>query len=459
MKHHLWKASSLLLFLWACQPNPTQSTPSSSPTASPTPSIEPSIKPSVAPSAEPSTQPSTQPSPEPSPSIEPSAEPSPSVEPSPSAEPTPEPSLAPLEFGRLEAFAGTGDSGSPDNNAFADEMTFPSDVYNLVADQKGQTWFNGNNGALGYITPEISHESVTYGVNTYRLYRERVTDLGKITGLVQDPQSGDFFMVQSNQDRVIRVNPEDGQITVVAGTGESGYNGEGPALERQFNQPHDITIDPSGNLYVTDYGNHLIWKITPDGNMRIFTGKYLLDNQLDANGEGNPTYEPIGVTKGDGGLAKDAQVDHPDRITAGPDGAIYFTSDSETVRRIYQDRIEQFAGSGDTGYNGEEVRATRAHLDNPSDIVIGPDGLLYIADHDNNRVRRVLPENNEMYLQTVAGNGRSQDYSDAVADPLQAEIEPTLITFDKDGNLLLYDAEHRRIRIVNKKMEDNSGEE
>ena len=454
----LWKASSLMLVaLCACQPANLPSEPSPNPSASSSSTPEPTPNPSVSSTPEPTPNPSVSSTPEPTPN--PSTTLSPEPSPTPSEAPTPRPTHSPIELGRLIELAGTGKTGSPQQSDYADEMTFPTEMYDMLVDKKNQIWFIGSNGTLGYLTDVISHESFLDGLITYRLYRERVKDLGKITGMIQDPNTGDFLMVQTNQNRIIRVNPDTGSIDVIAGTGDPGFNGDGQALDHEFNQPHDLAMDSKGNLFVTDTGNHLIWKITPEGTMHIFAGEYLLDTGTGDNGDGNPTYEPLGETTGDGGYRQEAHLDTPTKIFIGPDDAVYFLSESNSIRRIYNDRIDRYAGSGEEGYNGEGVRALRAHLDDPADILIGPDGLLYISDLDNYRIRRYRDTGEAQYLDTIAGNGRHNDYREAVADPLKAEMEPTLMAFDQDNRLLFYDQYSKRIRVFEKKIEDDNGDE
>ncbi|HEY9842422.1 MAG: hypothetical protein ACAI44_10620 [Candidatus Sericytochromatia bacterium] len=457
----------LLLGLWGCQPAgpTTQPKPSTSPSPGATASAAPSAKPTASPAAtaSPSVAPSTTPSP--SPSVTPVPTPTPEISPTPSATPTPsaQPTLAPLEFDRIKVIAGEDpedEDAELKSGIHAEDMLFPSQVSDLVADSQANLWFlNGSARILGYVTAEIVSPSTEEGDITYRLYWEKVKNIENRGGMVLDPSSGDFYLVQPFQNRVVRVNPETGKITPVAGNGQQSFNGDGEALATALNQPTDIARDSAGNFYITDTGNHLIRKLTPDGKLITIAGQYVLDTKVtDADDDGDlddevPTYQPIGETTGDGGPSRDARVEAPRHIAAAADGTVYFTSDSNTIRRIANDRIDLYAGSGIEGYNGDKLRADLIHFDEVGELQLGPDGLLYFVD--NLRIRRVRPEGIDLIVEDMAGNGRSRELVDALSDPLKAEMQPGPLAFDQDGNLYVYDVAHRRLRMLERKNENS----
>lgn len=340
----------------------------------------------------------------------------------------------------------------------AELIVFPSLVPGLAVDEDSNIWFlNGSARSLGYITPEITTGSIKDGNVDYRLYWERVAKLDNRGGMVYDPPSGEFYVVQSSLHRVVRVNPESGAITPVAGTGQQGFDGDGKATEVRLDQPSDISRDGQGNFYITDTGNHLIRKLTPDGRLITIAGQYVLDTERNEDNEDdeddNPSYLPIGETTGDGGPAREARVDTPRYIAASADGDVYFTSDSLTIRRIARDRIDRVAGTGSQGYIDSGVRADLHNLNNTGDMVFGPDGLLYFAD--NLRIRRLRMAGNDWIIEDIAGNGRERDLNFSLTNLLNAELQPGPMDFDADGNLYVYDAAHRRLRM----LERNNGSE
>lgn len=447
----------LLLGLWGCQPAGTLPA-TNQPSPSPTPTVSPTPTPTTSPSASPTPTSTPTPSPTPLPTVTPSPTPSPTATPVPT--PTPQATVEPLSFSQIKVIAGVDPKSADatlENGMRADKMLFPSNLPDLALDASGNIWFlNGSNDMLGQVTAEIVRNTNDSGDLKYRLYWQQVANLQNQGGMALDPSSGDFYVVQTYQNKVVRVNPKTGVITPVAGTGQQNYNGDGKALESTLNQPSDITRDGAGNFYITDTGNHLIRKLTPDGRLITIAGKYIQDTKVtDTNNDGRlddeiPTYLPVGATAGDGGPARDAQVKNPRTIVATADGTLYFSSDSNTIRRISHDKIDKYAGSGNTGYNGAKFRAELANFTLVGDMQIGPDGLLYFAD--STRIRRLGTQpNGELWIEDIAGSSNDSDLVSALTDPLKAEMKVGAMGFDTAGNLYVYDVAHRRLRMLERK--------
>jgi sugar lactone lactonase YvrE len=435
----------------ACQPVPgTSSPPSPSPTAAqptaqPTATATPSPLPTVTPSPEPSPTPSSSATPMPTPT--PTAVPTPSATPVPTASP-----VAALEFARIRTIAGNGqtslaesgtsiETGSTQNN-----IGFSRTISDVDADKDGNLWIlDRSNGRLAYITPEIERPNSAGFDIRYRLYWVRSEELMDPSAMVRD-EAGNFYIVESSFHRIVKLDKEFNR-TIIAGTGQQGYNGDRSATEAHLNRPSDIAIDAAGNLYISDTGNHLIRKITPEGQLRTLAGQYILDTKKEDEEDEDevPSFLPIGATTGDGGSAFAARVDTPTYLAVDGQGAVYFSSASNTIRRIYQDRIERYAGSGIFGFNGEDdVRKDLAHMNIPTDLAMGSDGLLYFVDSRNYRIRRV---NAAGFVETVAGNGREGDYLESSADLRATEFNATTLTFDMQGNFYFFDASHIRLRM------------
>ncbi|MBF2053807.1 MAG: hypothetical protein IGS03_10150 [Candidatus Sericytochromatia bacterium] len=465
----IWKLGTLAcLSLWACQPVEQVSPPQPSPSASISPSTAPS--PSTTPSPDPVTtpQPSATPTtPEPSPSVSPEpAEPSPSVspepaEPSPSVSPepaepspdaTPQPTsspalpAAPLRFGEIKVITGSGRAGMPESGIQAENMPFPDFISGIASDKENNIWIlNSGEGRMGYITPIINSTSSTQTVE-YRLYWERIRDLQNTASLLYSADTELFYAVETFNNRVISIDPSDGKVTVLAGNGTGGYNGDGPALERQLNQPEGLARDAAGNLYIADTGNHLIRKVTPDGQMQTIAGQYILDTRVEDEDD-VASFLPEGATSGDGGPALQARLKSPRNLAVSADGsALYITGDFASIRWIRNGIIDKLAGSGTTGYNGDGIAAHLAHLNQPTAMTIGPDNLLYFIDSNNLRIRRIRPASPFALIESVAGSGQDQEFASARSDALAVEMRPRAITFDTAGNLWIYDQTHRRLR-------------
>jgi sugar lactone lactonase YvrE len=202
---------------------------------------------------------------------------------------------------------------------------------------------------------------------------------------------GRMVIAAWHNSRIKRVAPS-GQLEDIAGTGARSYGGDGgPALQAILNLPASVLYDPAGNLLLSDQANQRIRRI--DTSMTITT----------IAGSGVKGYD------GDGGPALQAkfslpvgQAGHPAaHITRGPAGDLYLAdTDNNRIRRIDPSGlVSTVAGTGVAGAENVEGPAISAQLEHPVDVALAPDGALYIADTENNCVRMVR----DGQISTVAG--------------------------------------------------------
>jgi sugar lactone lactonase YvrE len=205
--------------------------------------------------------------------------------------------------------------------------------------------------------------------------------------------AGNLFLIDQRNQRIRVLYDFAGQrenaiIDTVVGTGEQGYNGDGMARRTHVNFPAGgnpepsggIALDADGTLYFADTNNHRIRKVefsTPDFTEGVVTT---------IAGTGEPGYA------GDGGAAVEAQINFPQDVEIGPDGALYFAdTNNNRVRRIDLSTgvIETVAGAGEKGYAGDGGPAVDAMLNRPFGIAFDANGDLYISDTFNSRIRKV----------------------------------------------------------------------
>lgn len=238
-------------------------------------------------------------------------------------------------------------------------------------------------------------------------------DLNLPFGLAADEQ-GNLFIADTLNNRVRRVSP-DGIIMTVAGNGTEGFSGDrGPAISAQLNLPFAVVVDSHGNLFIADRFNNRIRKVGPDGTITTVAGG--------------------GTTLGDFGPAASASISDPQDIAVDEQGNL-FIPDIRRVRKVSTSGIiTTVAGNGTDGFSGDGGPATNARISPPVGVAVDGQGNLFIADLFNNRIRRVSPDG---IITTVAGNGSSGLGGDGgLAANAQLGF-PDRVRVDKEDNLLI----------------------
>ena len=249
-------------------------------------------------------------------------------------------------------------------------------------------------------------------------------------GLAIGPD-GSLYVAAPPNARVLRIDDRDEAIATVAGTGEEeGDGGSGPATDVPLAAPLHLAFDATGNLFIVEASSPRIRKVDADGVLTTIAGT------------GEPGYS------GDGGPAIDAQIGEDIRgIAVDADGNVYFSENNgRRVRKVdTEGTITTVAGTGELDFSGDGGPATEATLAGPDGLAFAADGSLYIADRENNRVRRI---DSDGIIDTVAGTGVS-GYAGDGGPASEAELaNPEGIAFDADGNLYIADFGNRRIRKV-----------
>ncbi len=254
------------------------------------------------------------------------------------------------------------------------------------------------------------------------------TEISLVDGLAVD-KKGNIFIAMRDHNIINRVDTQ-GNMTPFAGTGESGFGGDGgKATDAKLKIPAGLTFDKKGNLYIADRDNHRIRKVDTRGTITTVAG----------NGTAG--------FSGDGGKATDAMLNLPSGIVIDDKGNIYIADRSNDRVRVVNSKgiITTIAGNGMDGYKGDLGPATQAQLSRPFGLALDKKGNLYIADRGNNRVRKVNPQG---IITTVAGDG-SFFYMGDNGPAYRASIAgPTGVVVDDNGILYIADRNNNRIRAV-----------
>ncbi len=285
----------------------------------------------------------------------------------------------------------------------------------------------------------ITHHSFAQGVITTVAGTEWVfrgdggpainAPLGETTGVAVD-SAGNVFAADIGNHLVVKVSPA-GILTVVAGTGNRGFSGDGGlATSAGLNIPRGVALDRSGNLYIADDGNSRVRKVSLDGTITTVAGSGRYDYS------------------GDGGPATSAALRNPRAVAVDAAGNLYIAdSNNHRIRKVGLDGIiSTVAGNGVAAFSGDGGPAISASLNQPNGVAVDAAGNLYIADSSNNRIRKVPPGG---IITTVAGNGQccfSGDGGPAVSATLGF---PAGVAVDGAGNLYSAEPGSRRVRKVN----------
>lgn len=293
--------------------------------------------------------------------------------------------------------------------------------------------------------------------------------------------------IADTYNSVIRKIDPTGVVTTIAGNGVAGYSGDnGPATAAQLNQPYDVKYDQTtGNIYIADKSNHRIRMVTPSGTIITVAGNGIQgfsgDNGLAVNAKlSNPwgvaisstgnlfisDYSNARVRKvttgtittiagtGSGGFSGDdttiatlARISGPKGIDVDAAGNVYFADFfNHRIRKIMTTgTITTVAGNGIWGYSGDGTPAKNATLKNPTSVSVDALGQLYICDNSNHVVRFV---NSVGTMTTFAGNGIPGFSGDGGPATGARFRYPYAVAFDPSGNVYVTDSYNNRVREV-----------
>ena len=319
----------------------------------------------------------------------------------------------------VTTFAGSGSNGSANGRGTAASFQYP---YGVTVDSSGNVYVADTynqlirkidpTGTVTTLAGSGSYGSADGVGTTASFYYPK--------GVAVD-SSGNVYVVDVGNNLIRKIDTA-GTVTTLAGSGSAGStNGVGTAAS--FNYPYGVAVDSSGNVYVADTSNHLIRKIDTVGTVTTLAGS---GSAGSANGVGTVAsfYYPYG-------LAVDAS------------GNVYVADTyNQLIRKIdTSGTVTTLAGSGSDGSaNGI---GTAASFSNPSGVAVDPIGNVYVADTDNNLIRKIDTSGT---VTTIAGSG-STGSANGVGTAASFNY-PFGVAIDSYGNMYVADQSNSLIRKI-----------
>ncbi len=236
------------------------------------------------------------------------------------------------------------------------------------------------------------------------------------SGLTID-SSGNLYVSDTNNNKIRKISPT-GLVTTLAGSTAGFADGQGSS--DQFDGPSKIVVDASGNLYVADLFNHKIRKISPSGIVTTLAGS------------------TAGFVDGQGAAA---QFNFPDYIAIDALGNIYVAdTDNSKIRKITtQGLVSTFAGST---YGFSDGQSVTAQFSVPQGMCLDVAGNLYVADLENHKIRKITTTG---IVTTLAGS--TAGFEDGIGISAKFKF-PNGICIDGNGVLYVADSNNYKIRKI-----------
>ncbi|MFF8447653.1 RICIN domain-containing protein [Streptomyces leeuwenhoekii] len=339
----------------------------------------------------------------------------------------------------ISTVAGDGFAGQPKEENECAVSARLNTPYGVAVDLDGTLYISESGGHRVWKVTTDGKISTVAGTGSAGRGAENVSavsaQLREPRGIAVD-SAGDLYIADAGNHRIRKITMADGKIHTFAGTGTGTYGGDGlSATAAHLNYPFDVAVDGAGDVYIADYGNHRIRKVTKaDGKISTVAGTV---------GAGLAS---------DGTDATAAQLKNPTAVAVDSAGNLYIADQgNQRVRKVAKadGKIRTVAGTGAATYSGDNVKATSAALKWPLGVVVDSTGDLYIADQHNHRVRRVTADGT---ISTVAGTG-SPTYGGDGKSATSAQLStPQGIAVDCVDNLYIAEAVHRVRKVTSERM-------
>jgi sugar lactone lactonase YvrE len=319
----------------------------------------------------------------------------------------------------VSTFAGSGTSGHTDGQGTTASFHEPEGV---DVDDSGNVYVaDAYNNEIRKITPGGLVSTLAGSTIQGSTDGQGTVASFSYPGGVAVDASGNVYIADSGNNEIRKITPG-GLVSTFAGSTTPGStDGQGTAASFYF--PTGLAVDASGNVYVADYFNNLIRKITPGGLVSTFAGS-----------------TTGGYTDGQGTAAS---FNNPDGIALDANGNVYVTDYGNfLIRKITPGGlVSTFAGSGNQG--NVDGQGIAADFYGPRGVAVDASGNVYVADSDNNEIRKITPIG---LVSTLAGSTSSGSTN---GQGSSASFSwPTGVAVDASDNVYVTDGLNNEIRKI-----------
>ena len=309
---------------------------------------------------------------------------------------------------QVSTFAGSTTSGSADGMGTAASFYNPTGI---ATDANGNFYVTDSlNKLIRKITP-AGLVSTLAGSDASFSYPQGIAVDTNNNLYVADPSDHKIYKITST-----------GAVSTLAGSGKPG-SVDATGTAASFNYPQSVAVDTNGNVYVADSGNHKIRKITPAGVVSTLAGSGTF-GFVDATGT-------------------DASFSYPQGVAVDANGNVYVADyGNHKIRKITSAGVvSTLAGSGTPG----AINATgiAASFNNPGGVAVDTRGNVYVADTNNHQIRKITPAG---VVSTLAGAGATTFGATNGIGSAALFHYPYSITIDANGNLYVADFDNNQIR-------------
>lgn len=279
----------------------------------------------------------------------------------------------------------------------------------------GAVPFGTSNGIGSYIVTTIAGS----GIKGFLDGSNEKAQFNWPTGVAMDGK-GNIYVADFSNNLIRKISGA-GDVITFAGSGHGAF-ADGKGKDTHFKGPDNIAIDKDGNIYVADADNFRIRKIAPDGSIITIAGSGIR-----------------GYIDGDGKIARFA---YPTGIAVDKDRLVYVADrGSHTIRKIVSSNVSTIAGNGHPAY--ADGNGVKTHFREPVSVAVDQAGVVYVADSGNNAIRKITSDG---VVSTIAGGGRP-GYKDGKGKDARFSW-PTGIATDSVGNVYVCDSQNNRIRRI-----------